>query len=234
MSTRSRTPRGKFASGKDCAEAVDSLELYAKIPQTQPKRKSRLKSQDSFAKSILRMVLSGKKEETQPNKTEALMSDCRTIYKHARFCCAIIKLLDFTTHILKFLIAIYFIMNIFMQGILYSLVNTSFYCLHEKENTCYTKLMRIAFPAEVVAKSPHVKIIVKETGVSTSVTLYEATLPLAISNPIVQLAILAILVCNNFFLAYFHTLLLKVARLAKDASPELDFLAKYGELPEEL
>lgn len=180
------------------------------------------------------MVLSGKKEETQPNKTEALMSDCRTIYKHAVFFCAIIKVLHFTTQILKFLIAIYFILNIFVQGILYSLVSTSFHCLYEKENTCYTKLMAIVFPAGVIANGPHMKITIKETVVTTSTTFYEKTFPLAISNPIVQLVILAILVCNSFFLAHFHILLLKVARLAKDASPELDFVAKYGGLPEEL
>lgn len=234
MNTRKRVSSGQFANGQDSAEAVDSVELPENIPQTPPKISSNRKPQDSFIKSALKIVFSGHKEETQTNNMEALMNDCRTVYRNAIFFSTIIKLLHFTLQILKVMVAIYFVLNIFMQGILYSLTITSLRCLFGKQKHCYTKIEEIVFPPDMITKSPYLQVILKDSGVIAAESMFEISFPLTISNPIILFAILLILVCNTFFLAYFHAVLLKVARLAKDASREQNFVSKYGKLPGEL
>jgi len=227
---RKRAISGQFYSEQDSPE----VELPLNIPQTATKTGSKRKSEDSFVKSALRIVLSGKKEENQANNMEALISDCRTIYTNAIFFSIITKLLHSTTQILKILVTFYFLLNIFMYGILYLLVTILLRCLFGREQNCYIRLKDIIFPADMITTSPYLQVIVRESGMIAAEHMLDISFPLTINNPIIQLAILAILVFISFFLAYFHRLLLKVARLAKDASPEQNFETKYGKFPAEL
>ena len=230
MSMRKRSPSGQFSNEQDSPEVVDLVDTPRKLTKTGSKRKS----QDSFVKSALRIVLSGKKEEAQISNTESLMRDCRIIYRSAIFFSIITRFLHTISQISKIVVATYFVLNIFMKGILYSLTTTLVRCLFGREQNCYTRVMDILFPADIITTNPYLEVTVRESGLIGADHLIDISFPLTINNPIIQLAILAILVCNSFFLAYFHKVLIKVARLTKDASPELNFVTKYGELPAEL
>ena len=228
MSLRKRTSNGKYANGLDSPKE-GLLNIQQTVARTSSKRKSR-----EFSRSDLRIMIASKPEETQTDEMEELLCSCRTVYRNAIFFSTIIKFLHFTTRILKILVAIYFFLNIFIQGILYSIVTILLRCLFGREPNCYTKVKEVIYPADMILTSPYLEVTLRESGLIAADKMFEISFPVTINNPIIQLVILAILFHSRFLLAYFHNVLRKVARLARDASPEHNFATKHSELPVEL
>lgn len=230
MSIRKRALSGQFTNEQDSPEERLPVDIQNTLARTGSKRKS----QDNFVRSDLRIMIANKTEETQTDSMDELLRDCRTIYRNAIFFSTITKSLHFTTRILKILVVIYFVLNIFMQGILYSLVATLLRCLFGREPNCYTRVKEIIFPTDMITTSPYLQVTLRESGLIAADQMLDISFPVTINNPIIQLVILAILFNSNILLAYFHNVLRKVARLARDASPEQNFATKYSELPVEL
>lgn len=236
MSLRKRTSTGQYASEENPERETDVVVLHADTPSSSKLSRtgSKKKTSGSFAKSTLRIMVSGKKAEDQIDLRETLTNDCQTIYRNAKFFSTITTIFYNLSQVLKFLVAIYFIMNVFIRGILYSITAITLHCTLGRGKDFYSKMKETIFPEDMITSSPHIEIIVRESGTIGSEALVTISFPLTINNPFIQLIILMILVFSSFFMVYFQRVLVKVARLAKDASPEPDFEAKYGQLPEQL
>lgn len=233
-SLKKRSSTGQFVSEQSPAEQAGVMLPYVETPSKSSRTGSKQKSSGSFVKSAFKIVLSGKKDEPLMDYKEELANDCHTIYTNAKFFSMVTKALHAFSQIVKMVVTTYFVLNVFMQGILYSLTTTLLNCALGKGQRCFSRLTEIIIPNDMVTTSPHVQATLRESGTIGSEPIFVISFPLTIGNPLIQLLILLILVCTSFFMAYFQRVLVKIARLARDASPEQNFEAKYGKLPKEI
>lgn len=185
----------------------------------------------SFAKSALRIVLSGRKDEVHAVPTETLTRDCSTIYWAAKLLFTTIGLCHSLSQIAKGLVFAYFLFSIFTQGTLYNLAIITSHCMLGRGQNFYPRVMTAIFPAEIAEISPNLQIILRESALIGAQVVVDANFAISINNLAVQLVVLVLLVANSFVLACLQSLLAKIARLARDGCPDRDLELKYGPAP---
>ena len=232
--TRRRGSDGKWIReegdmGEDGVQGVVAIPVTPRVSRATSSRKS---PPASFVKSALRIMISGKKDEDIEDYKEALKKDCSSIYRTSRIASRVAKFCHQISQYLKGLVAVYFVGNIFLQGMLYNLTSIILHCVFGRGQHFYTRISEVIFPPDMISRSPYMQIVVRESGMlSNSEPLAEISFPLSVNNPVIHLGVLALFVLNSYLMVCLQRMLIKVARLARDASPEEDFEHKHGQLP---
>lgn len=240
MSTPHRTSDGKYASlSKETHQDGKIVEIVN--PKTPPNPRLKPDSipflQESYQKDqpAPKTAPSAAKSPLRPTRREAVKLDCATVYRAVILFNSILVMCLAVILIAKWLVFVYFLGNVFVQGTLYKISVAIFRSIFGRAEvppqTFYSRLKTALFPADMIENSPNFQITVRDSARIGAVVLIDENFPLSVNNVVVHLAILAALFLTTFILTCLRSLLVKVARLAKAASPEPDLERRYGSLP---
>jgi hypothetical protein len=184
----------------------------------------------SFDKSF-EIAFSNRTADVHNEPREALIRDCATVYRAAILLNTILGLLYDLLWTAKWLVFLYFVGNVFVQGTLYNLASIFLHCTIGKGQNFSSRVTTAIYPTDMAETSPNLQVTVRESGRIGAEILFDQHFPLSINNVVVHLVILAVLILDLFIVRRLQRLLAKIARLARDASPDRTLERTYGQLP---